>query len=137
MLLEMTAKELMLMGTLVKLAEESYEAERLIKERYSAAFGIGKTTIPVYHTESCGEYYGDATLSVDGKFTYRDNWWGGREYSFSTDAESIFKMLRSCYLLENGMADTDPERFDCNIENIGDYFRQFIASIKGTDATDF
>ena len=127
---DMSAQEIVLVSTFVKLAEEAFEAEKLIKGHFDSAFGISKREIEVYHTESCGEYYGYGYLTIDGIFKYRDNWWGGREYSFACDAESIYKMLRSCYLRQNDLAELDPELFDCNIEHIDGYFRDFIKSLK-------
>lgn len=130
-LMDMSAQEIVLLSTFAELAKEALEAARLIREHYSTGFGIGNREIEVFQTESCGEYYGNGYLNVDGVFRYRDNWGGGREYSFNCDADGIYHMLRSSYLRRNDMANLDPENFDCAIENIDGYFRDFIGSLNG------
>ena len=129
-LFEMSAQEIMTLSDLAKLAREAKEASQLIAKSFKTAFGIGKMEIQVFHTESCGEYYGDGYLSIDGVFKYHDNWWGGRTYEFRCDTEGIYKMLRSSYLKSRGMSEVDPEEFDCEIENMDNYFRKFISNLK-------
>lgn len=128
-IMEMSAQELVLLADLVTLAEEAHASEKLINEHFSEAFGITKREIHVYHTESCGEYYGNGYLTIDGIFKYHDNWWGGRSYEFSCNAEGIYKMLRSCYLRDRNLAQLDPEKFDCEIQNINGYFRDFVKNL--------
>ncbi len=127
---EMSAQEILLLSDFAKLAKEASEASKLISKKFDKAFGIGKREIQVYYTESCGEYYGYGYLSIDGVFKYHDNWWGGRTYEFRCDTEGIFKMLRSSYLRAKGMSDLDPEKFECEIESIDKYFREFISDLK-------
>lgn len=129
-IMKLSAKEICLLSDLADLAKEAFEAERLIKTHYNSAFGIDNKTIPVYHTESCGEYYGDGYLTIDGTFKYQDNWWGGREYQFNCDADGIYRMLRSCYLRKNNLQNLDTDNFECRIEHIDNYFRQFISQLR-------
>ena len=128
-IMNLSAEELVLIDTLKELAKEAIEASKLIEEKFNSSFGIKQKEIHVYHTESFGEYYGDGFLTIDGIFKYHDNWWGGRDYSFSCDTSDIYKMLRSCYLKKIGITHLDPEKFECNIENIDTYFRDFIKEI--------
>lgn len=128
-IMEMSAQEIILMGVLTNLANEAIEASEIIKKHFDSAFGIDKKEIQVYHTESCGEYYGDGYLTIDGVFKYHDNWWGGRDYQFRCDSEGIYRMLRSCYLKTNNLSNLDPEHFNCEIEYIDKYFREFISQI--------
>lgn len=125
----MSAKEIVLISTFTKLAEEAFKAEKLIKEHFSSSFGLGKKEIHVYHTESFGEYYGDGYLTIDGVFKYHDNWWGGRDYEFSCDAEGIYQMFRSCYLRNNDLDELETKRFHCEIDGIDRYFRDFIKTL--------
>ena len=127
-LMSMSAQEIILFGALTELAKEAAEAEELIKKHFDCAFGIGKTQIEVYHTES-SEYYGDGYLTIDGVFKYHDNWWGGRDYEFRVDADGIYKMLRSCYLREKKLEHLDPEKFDTRID-MAHYFRDFINKLR-------
>lgn len=130
-IMEMSAQEIILFESLVELAKEAKEAAELIQKYFSSGgFGIGKTEIHVYHTDSFGEYYGDGYLTIDGTFRYHDNWWGGRSFCFACDEDGIYKMLRSCYLRENNLEHLDAERFDWQIEHIDSYFREFIQSLK-------
>ena len=132
-IMHLSAQEVILLNTFAKLAEEAFRAEKLINEHFNRSFGITQKEIPVYHSESCGEYYGDGYLTVDGIFKYHDNWWGGRKYQFRCDAEGIYKMLRSCYLKRNQLSKLDPEPFDCQIEYLDGYFREFIESLEKSD----
>lgn len=129
-LMNMSAQEIVLLSTFAELAKEALEAARLIREHYSTGFGIGNREIEVYQTESCGEYYGHGYLNVDGVFRYTDNWGNGREYSFNCDADGIYRMLRSCYLREHDLQDMEAEPFECQIEHIADYFREFVAGLR-------
>lgn len=126
---KLSAQEILLVNELAKLAAEAKEASEKIKSHFKNSFGIGNSEIEVYHTESCGEYYGYGYLNIDGEFRYYDNWWGGRQYIFQADTEGIYKMFRSCYLRKNNLKDLDPEEFNCQIEHIDSYFREFINQI--------
>ena len=128
-IMKMSAQELILVKVFAELAEEAFKAEKLIKEHFDSAFGIGKKEIHVYHTESFGEYSGDGYLTIDGVFKYHDNWWGGRDYEFSCDAEGIYRMLRSCYLRENKLDALENEKFECQIDHINGYFCEFIEKL--------
>ena len=128
-ILNLSAKEIVLFDALTKLANEAIEAEKLINEHFKSSFGFGNKVIHVYHTESCGEYYGDGYLNIDGNFEYHDNWWGGRTYKFNCDADGIYQMFRSCYLHSNSLDASDPCEFNCQIENIDGYFREFVKSL--------
>ena len=118
-IMAMSAQELVLVKVFSELAEEAFRAEKLIKEHFNSSFGLGKKEIHVYHTESCGEYYGDGYLTIDGVFKYEDN----------CDAENIYRMLRYCYLRENNLEELETERFDCEIEHIDEEFREFIEKL--------
>ena len=133
-LMEMSAQEVAMLSTFAELAQEAMAAAKLIEERFGTGFGIGKKEIQVYQTESCGEYYGYGYLSIDAVFRYTDNWVGGREYSFSCDADGIYRMLRSSYLREHNLESMETEPFDCKIEHIATYFREFVEGLK--DAQD-
>ncbi|MBR6252252.1 MAG: hypothetical protein IKR04_00150 [Clostridia bacterium] len=126
-IMQMSAQEIVLMNAFAKLAEEAFMAEKTIKDYYGEkAFGLGEKEIHVFHTESCDEYYGDGYITIDGVFKYQDNWWGGRSYEFSCNAEGIYQMLRSCYLRNNGLSHLESKSFDCQVEHIDSYFRSFI-----------
>lgn len=125
-IMKMSAQEIVLVNVFAQLAEEAFKAEKLIKEHFDSAFGLDKKELHVYHTESFDEYYGDGYLTIDGVFKYHDNWWGGRKYEFPCDAEGIYRMLRSCYLRKNNLDKLETERFNCQIEHIDGYFREFI-----------
>ena len=118
-----------MLQTLAKLAAEAKDAAEKIAANFKHSFGIGHSEIEVFRTESCSEYYGYGYLSIDGHFRYRDNWWGGREYTFKADMDGIYKMFRSAYLRRNNLTDLDPEEFDCQIDNIDSYFREFITEL--------
>ena len=118
-----------ILAALADLAKEAFKASELIKKHFDSAFGIDKKEIHVYHTESFGEYYGDGYLTIDGVFKYHDNWWGGREYQFACDADGIYRMLRSCYLRENNLEHLNNEKFECQIERVDGYFREFIEEL--------
>lgn len=128
-IMTMSAQEIILVSAFADLAKEAFKAEELIKKHFDSAFGIGKREVHVYHTESFGEYYGDGYLTIDGVFKYHDNWWGGRDYQFHADAEGIYRILRSCYLRRNNLEHLNPEKFDCQIEHIDSYFREFIKDL--------
>ena len=132
-IMKLTTDDLILLNVFSQLADEAIKAEEAILKHFENAFGINKQEIHVYHTESLGEYYGDGYLTINGIFRYHDNWWGGRDYQFSCDAESIYRMLRSCYLRKNNHEKMDTEKFDCQIDHIDDYFRGFIASLEEKD----
>lgn len=129
-IMNMSAKEIVLINVFANLAQEAIEASELIQKHFANAFGINKSEIQVYHTESCGEYYGDGYLNINGIFSYHDNWWGGRDYKFSCDADGIYRMLRSCYLRKNNLDHLNSEKFNCQIEHIDTYFREFIRALK-------
>lgn len=129
-IMKMSAQEICMISVFTDLAKEALEAEKLINTHFNNAFGIDNKKIKVYHTESCDEYYGDGYLTIDGVFEYNDNWWGGRKYSFECSADGIYHMLRSCYLRKHNLQDLDPDKFDCEIEYIDEYFRNFISRIE-------
>ena len=88
-IMALSAQEIMLVDIFVGLAKEARAAEDLIKKHFDSAFGIGKCEIRVYHTESCGEYYGDGYLTVDGVFKYHDNWRSGSRRKFHNKTCSL------------------------------------------------
>lgn len=108
-----------------ELAHEAIEAERIIQKAFMESFGIGKEKIEVYHTESFGEYYGDATLSIDGKWHFHDNWWGGRDWEIDVTADGIFELFREAYYIENSL----PHKMDL-ANTPATHFRRFIEETK-------
>lgn len=128
-IMKMSAQEIVLVKVFSDMAQEAFKAAELIKKHFNSAFGIDNKKIHVYHTESFGEYYGDGYLTIDGIFKYHDNWWGGRDYQFSCDADGIYRMFRSCYLRQHNLEHLDTAKFECQIEYIDSYFREFIQSL--------
>lgn len=126
---KLSAQEILLVQVLSELAAEAKAASEKIQKNFANSFGIGTTEIKVFQTSDCDEYYGYGYLSISQVFRYRDNWWGGREYLFKCDTEGIYQMFRSAYLRRSNLAELDPYPFDCKIENIDGYFRQFIQQL--------
>ena len=130
-IMRLTAQELIFLEDFSRLAHEAEEASKLILEKFKTGFGPGNTEIPVYHNETFGEYFADATLSIDGTFRYHDNWWGGRTCTFKCNTEGIFKMLRSCYLRRKQMSEFDPDKgVISEIQEMDVYFADFIKELK-------
>jgi len=130
-IMEMSAQEILLFEKLVEFAKEAKEAAELIlKHFFSGGFGTGKTEIHVYQSDYFGEYYGDGYLTNYGTFRYFDNLGVDRSYEFFCDEDGIYKMLRSCYLRRNKLEQFDTEKFECQIENLDIYFRDFIQRLK-------
>lgn len=107
------------------LAHEAVEAEKIIRRAYKQFFGLGQQIISVYHTESYAGYYGEATLSIDGKWHYHDNWWGGRDWEINVDADGIFQLFREAYYIENNL----PHKLK-HADIPAMHFRQFIEKTK-------
>ena len=131
MLMNLSATELVMFKKFTELAEEATIASEAISKKFSNSFGIGKSEIPVFHTESFGEYYGDATLTIDGVWKYSDNWGGGNNYEIPCTPDGIFKCYRAYYLKENNLAhfmrELSPE--ERNLSKVATYFRKFINEI--------
>lgn len=130
-LMDLTANELRVLKHFTELAEEATTASEAISKKFSNSFGIGKSEIPVFHTESFGEYYGDATLTIDAIWKYSDNWGGGNHYEIPCTPNGIFKCYRAYYLKENNLAhlmrELSPE--ERNLSEVAPYFRKFIEEI--------
>ena len=106
-------------------AHEAIEAEKIIQHIYKTSFGAGQQIINVYYTESFGEYYGNATLSTDGKWHYHDNWWGNRDWEINVDADGIFELFREAYYIENNL----PHKIE-HADTPAMHFRRFIEEAK-------
>ena len=124
-ILNISVYEMAILDKLIKVACEAIRAAEIIKNTYSNAFGIGKTKVHVYHTESFGEYYGDAELSIEGIWRYSDNWGGGNNWQVSITPEGIYKCLRAAVLKKHEMEDqlTQEER---HLADVAYYFRDFV-----------
>lgn len=140
MIEKLTVDELLRLEKYLELAHEAKEAEELIRKRYENSFGIGNTEIDVYSTDSFGEYYGNATLSINGIWHYHDNWWGGRDWKVEISANGIFTLLKEAYLNEIGELKplSIEDMFDEtvyrpkyeNVDTVCQCFRGFIEKIK-------
>lgn len=98
---ELTVSELKDLQVLFKLADEASEASEIIKKQFSSAFGIGNTVIDVYSVNNFDEYYGDASLSIDGTWKYSDNWGGHNEWKLDCSSEeTIYRFLMEAYCKE-------------------------------------
>lgn len=121
---EMKASEIRDLRKLFELADEAAEAATIIKQRYSSAFGIGCTEIDVYSVDNFGEYYGNASLSINGIWKYSDNWGGHNEWKLDCSSEeTIYRFFVEAYLKEKVSEHDDfltPVR----------YFRRFIEQEK-------
>ena len=135
----LTVKELMRLEKYIELAHEAANAEQLIRKHYNSSFGIGNEKIEVYSTESFDEYYGSATLSINGVWHYHDNWHGGRAWDVDISADGIFVLFKEAYLQETGEVYTLEDMFDesrqyCpryeDATTPAHYFREFIEKIK-------
>ena len=124
-ILALSVSELSLFNELTKLAEEASHAVEVINANFSNAFGIGKKEIHVFSTESCGEYYGDGYLTIDGIFKYHDNWWGGRDWSVTCTPDGIYKMLRANLLCDTNRGNLIPPE-ERELGDVAHYFRMFI-----------
>jgi len=124
-ILAMSVNELTLMSELTKLAEQATHAAEVINKNFSNTFGIGKKEVHVFHTENCGEYYGDGYLSIDGIFKYHDNWWGGRDWSVTCTPDGIYKMLRAELLCDTERRSLIP-REEQELADVAHYFKMFI-----------
>ena len=130
-LMNLTANELIVLKKFEELAEEATKASEAVSKKFSHSFGIGKSEIPVFHTESFGEYYGDATLTIEAIWKYSDNWGGGNHYEIPCTANGIFKCYRAHYLKENNLAHLmrDLPQEERNLSEVAHYFRKFIDEI--------
>ena len=124
-ILALSVSELKLLSELTALAEEAVHAAEVVKENFGNAFGIGKKEIHVFSFESCGEYYGDGYLTIDGIFKYHDNWLGGRNWSVSCTPDEIYKMFRSDLLCTTCRSSMIPLE-ERELEEVAQYFRMFI-----------
>lgn len=126
----LSARDLHFLSDFLKLADEAAEAEKAIKERYkTATFALNQQEIQVYMVSSFGEYEGEGYLSVNGRFRYHDNWWGGREWEIYLNEEQIYKVFKTHYLMENGYDSfVFPE--DKIWDNFEPILRRFIEQVK-------
>lgn len=128
-IMSMSAREIVLIKVLPELAEEAFKAEQIIKEHFDSSFGIGKKEIHVYHMDFNG-YSGDLYLTIDGVFKYHNSYNHKRMmYEFSCDADSIYRMLRSCYLKKNNLYEVETEKLCSLIKHLDDCFREFIEKL--------
>lgn len=128
-IMDLTVRELMLLNKLTRLAEESTEASEAIHRNFRNSFSLNTKRIHVYHTESCGEYYGDGYLTIDGVFEYCDNWWGGRSWEVPCSADEIYQVFRAKYLVDNNMESRIPVE-ERKLADVAHYLRDFVSTIK-------
>lgn len=130
-LMDFSASELVMLKKFTELASEATKASEAISKKFSNAFGIGKSEIPVFHTESFGEYYGDATLTINGVWKYSDNWGGGNHYEIFCTPTGIFRCYRAYYLKKNNHSHylQDRSKEEQTLSEVAPYFRKFIEEI--------
>ena len=102
----MEYKDYLLMPIKMKIAEFADKAEKAIKENYKNKFGIGESEIKVFKSVR-SENTSYATLTFEGKWRWKDEWWGGRKYEVTCKGEEIF----NCFvqLVENENVDNTTE----------------------------
>lgn len=98
--LSMSAEELKTYEQLLALAKQAdHDYAVLIKKYGMSGFGLKATSIDVLHIDRYGEYYATGTLSIDGQFSYSDNWGGGNADQFDvSSAEAIFQAYKKAEL---------------------------------------
>ena len=125
-IMRMSVKELVLIDAFTDLAREASFAEKVINKNFKNSFGVGQKELQVFCAECDEGYYGECFLSIDGFFRYHDTLHECEIYEFSSDAEGIYRMFRSCYLLKNNLEALETEKSKCPYEYLDDYFREFI-----------
>lgn len=127
-ILKFTVAEMAVLPDLVKLAKDAIDAEQKIKDASQNAFKKGETSIEVYHTASFRGYYGTASLTIDGRWCYRDNWQGENKFEIRCNAQEIFKLYRAFLLKVKGMSEflSDEEK---RIADIAPQFQFFVAEL--------
>lgn len=123
----MSAQDFINLAKFLEIAKEAEEAENVIKKAFSSSFSIDSKEIEVYSVSQCGEYYGEATLSIDRIWHYQDNWWGGREWDVSCTIDGIFELLRDAYFVETKQPVPKEREL---IDTPARYFRKFIEETK-------
>lgn len=123
----MTAQEIIILGELTTLAKEAFEASALIEEACDSIFEIYENEICLFHSSllSC-----DCYLTKSGDFVYQNMSLQDMNYKFSCDAESIYKVLKSCYLHRNNLEQKLNEDFDCPIDCIDNFFRKSMNKLR-------
>ena len=127
-IMALSAEELYFLGEFMRIAKEAVEyAEKVRKLKVS--FPIGQKEVEIYHEDSFDEYYGHGYISVNGHYTYWDNWWGGREWELYLNEEEIYKVFRAEFLLEKGRKDLLlPAEYD--IDQFSPHLRRFLETIE-------
>ena len=85
-------KDIMIINSLLPLAKQAIEAEKLIRETY--LFHIGETKITVWTDQNNWEY-----ITRDGVWQAR---YLNQEYDVECTAEVIFDYAKADYLVKNG-----------------------------------
>lgn len=127
-IMAMTAQDLCLLGELIEIAKKAgYYAEK-VRSDLKVTFSIGQQMVEVYREEKCGEYYGYGYVSHSGLFTYRDNWWGGREWEIYLTEEDIYKVLRADFLIQKKRKDLLlPDEYE--LDQFAPHLLRFLDSI--------
>ena len=122
-----TAQEIIILSELTTLAKEAFEASALIEEACDSIFEIYENEICLFHSSllSC-----DCYPTKSGDFVYRNMYLQDMNYKFSCDAESIYKVLKSCYLHRNNLEQKLNEDFDCPIDCIDNFFRKSMNKLR-------
>ena len=134
-ILNLSSRELRLLGKLSIIAEEAHEASQLISTKFQKMFGIGSKEILVFTTSQNDEYYGEGYLNIDGTFRYVDNWWGGREWTVNVNEQSIYEMYKAELLKQLDDEDEIDYRLFTANENeismaaLAPFFRTFVDSL--------
>ncbi len=134
--MNLSAKELMLALEPAKLAEQAVKAERLISERFKNSFLKGNREVQILETVSSNGGKVHGYISNDGELYFHDDSWGGGDVTFKTDAESIYKVLRHCFLLRNQLLGIEKENVYVPVQDVDIYFLQFVKSIEDSDESE-
>ena len=85
----MEFEDYLIMPIKIKIAEFADKAEKAIKESYKEAFGIEIKEIEVFK-DVRSENTSTAKLTIEGKWRWSDEWWGGRTYEIICNGNYIF-----------------------------------------------
>jgi hypothetical protein len=125
-MMSMTTSEILVFAELVTLAQEAQKAYKAIVEKFSTSFGVDNSEVHAFSTSSCGEYYGDGYININGQWMYHDNWGGGRDWTVDcSSAEGIYKCLRAKLLEERNLLSLIPEE-ERELAQVTRYFREFV-----------
>ena len=126
-IMDFSAKDMYFLGEFMRIAKDAVEYAEKVR-KLNVSFPIGQNEVEIYHEDNFGEYYGHGYISANGHYTYRDNWWGGREWNLYLNEEEIYRVFRAEILLENGRKDLLlPAEYD--IDQFAPHLRKFLEKI--------